>query len=65
MTVIPLTVLGVPVERKGGGLTSLFWLPVAWGLLLVTAGGLASQVTYTVLAALGIAAAIQVYAARE
>jgi hypothetical protein len=65
VTVIPLTVLGVPVERKGGGLTSLFWLPVAWGLLLVTAGGLASQVTYTVLAALGIAAAIQVYAARE
>jgi hypothetical protein len=39
----------------------LLWLPMAWGALQVLAGGLATQVTYSVLAAGGIAAAIQVY----
>jgi hypothetical protein len=38
-----------------------FWLPVAGGGLLVLTGGLASQVTYTILAAGGIAVAIRVY----
>ena len=43
----------------------LFWLPVAWGALLVLTGGLGSQVTYTILAAAGIAVAIRVYHPRD
>ena len=39
----------------------LLWLSIAWGTLLVFTGGLASQVTYTTLAAGVIAAAIWVY----
>ena len=46
------------LHRAAGG---LLWLPVAWGGLLVLAGGLGSQVTYTALAAAGIAVAIWVY----
>jgi hypothetical protein len=44
-----------------GEAARLTWLPVAWGALLVVTGGLASQVTYTALAAAGIGAAIWVY----
>jgi hypothetical protein len=39
----------------------LLWLPLAWGTLMVLIGGLASQVTYTTLAAGGIAVAVWVY----
>ena len=40
-------------------------LPLVWGSLLVITGGLGSQVTYTALAAAGIAAAIWVFHAPE
>jgi hypothetical protein len=43
----------------------LFWLPVAWGMLRVLTGGLGSQVTYTILAAAGVAVAIRVYHPRD
>lgn len=43
----------------------LLWLPLVWGALLVITAGLATQVTYTVLAAGGIAAAIWVYHSPE
>jgi hypothetical protein len=46
-------------------LAEVGWLPLAWGALLVITGGLATQVTYTVLAAAGIAAAIWVYLPSE
>lgn len=39
----------------------LLWLPLVWGVFLVVTAGLATQVTYTVLAAGGIAAATWVY----
>ena len=47
------------------GLGGMPWLPVAWGALLVVTGGLATQVTYTVLAATGISVAIWVYHSPE
>ena len=47
------------------GLARISWLPLAWGALLVISGGLTSQVTYTVLAAAGIAAGLWVYHSPE
>ena len=47
------------------GMARIGWLPLAWGALLVITGGLASQVTYTVLAAGGIAAGLWVYHSPE
>jgi prepilin-type N-terminal cleavage/methylation domain-containing protein len=47
------------------GLARVFWLPLVWGGLLVITGGLTSQVSYTVLAAAGIAAGLWVYHSPE
>jgi hypothetical protein len=52
---------GMSKSAVGG----LLWFPLVWGALLVITGGLAAQVTYTVLAAGGIAAAIWVYHSAE
>ena len=51
----------LPPAAAAGRIGRLIWLPMIWGALLVITGGLAVQVTWTALAALGIAVAIWVY----
>lgn len=57
---IPWSLL-LPTGATSGSIGRLVGLPLIWGSLLVVTGGLAAQVTYTTLAAGGIAAAIWMY----
>lgn len=59
--VVPWSWLFRVLPPRPWGLGRLLWLPVIWGALLVLTAGLVAQVTYTVLAAGGIAVAIWVY----
>jgi hypothetical protein len=43
------------------GLGRLVWLPLAWAAMLILTGGLRAQVTWSVLAAAAIAAALWIY----
>ena len=52
---VPWSTLVFPDPSLTGGAGRLIWLPLVWGALLVVTGGPAAQVTYTALAAGGIA----------